>query len=98
MITHLEVWLLVMFVSRILLDLLAVFNILLNCLLYVFHFLYHSLGVFLTDLSILGQGVVNEMPVKGSLGFISIINKKGRSKSCFTRQHSSSKVNHGQQF
>ena len=98
MITHLEVWLSVMFVSRILLDLLAVFNILLNCLPYVFHFLYHSLGVFLADSSISGQGVVNGMPVKGSSGFISTINKKGRSKSCFTRQCSSSKVNHGQQF
>ena len=50
----LTVWLSVMFVSGILLDLLAVFNILLNCLPYVFHFLYHSLGVFLADSSILG--------------------------------------------
>ena len=94
MITYLKVWFLTMFVGGILLDLLAVFNILLNYLSYVFHFLYHSLGIFLADLSISGQGVVNGMPVKGSLGFISTINEKGRSKSCFTRQCSSSEVNH----
>ena len=94
MITYLEVWLSAIFVSRILLDLLAMFNILLNYLPYVFYFLYHSLGVFLTDSSISGQGVVNGMPVKGSSGFISTINEKGRGKSCFTRQRSSGEVNH----
>ena len=67
MITHLEVWFSVIFVSRILLDLLAVFNILLNCLLYIFHFLYYSLGIFLANLSILRQDVVNKIPIKESL-------------------------------
>ena len=89
-----KVWFSSMFVSRILLDFLAVLNVLLDCLPYVFHFLYCSLSVSLTDLSILGQGVVNGVPVKGCLGFISTINEERRSKSCFARQCSSSEVNH----
>ena len=76
MVTHLEVWLSAMLVSGVLLDLLAVFNILLDCLPYIFHYPYHSLGILTANPLVLGQGVVNGMPVKGSSGFVSIINEK----------------------
>ena len=36
-----------------LLDLLAVFNILLDCLLYIFYYLYYLLGIFAANPSVL---------------------------------------------
>ena len=75
-ITYLKVWFSVMLVDGILLDLLAVFNILLDCLPYIFHCLYYSLGILAANPLVLGQGVVNRVPVKESLGFISAINEK----------------------